>query len=254
MRSIVENVMYHLNQRATRSRVIGPYRFHYSNREEFGRIYYEVFTDSGYRFESATNSPRILDCGSHIGLSVLYFKLLYPNAKVIAFEPNPDVFPILQANILDNGLTDVELIHAAVTDQDGTVPFIVNRDGVRNWTWGGSVVPHAWHDPARNRIERVPAVRLAPYIGDGVDLLKLDIEGLETAVLTDAGAALSRVEEIILEFHGSSANPRNDLNELLQVLARYGFTSRIDQASVTVTPDEVERTDPFWLNIYAKRA
>ena len=254
MRSIVENVLYHLNQRPTRSRVIGPYRFHYANREEFGRIFWELFTADSYRFEAATDTPRILDCGAHIGLGVLYFKLLYPKAQVTAFEPNPDVFPVLQANVAENGLTNVELVHAAVSDQEGTVPFIVNRDGARTWTWGASVVPQSWHDPTRNRIERVPAVRLASYIGDGVDLLKLDIEGLETAVLADAGEALTRVKEIILEFHGSSANPRNDLDTLLEVLRRYGFTYRIGQAGVTVTPDEIERTDPFWLNIYAKRA
>jgi FkbM family methyltransferase len=253
MRSIVEHVQYHLNQRSTRSRVIGPYRFHYSNREEFGRIYHEVFKDHGYRFEADTDTPRILDCGSHIGLSVLYFKLLYPNAKITAFEPNPDVFQVLQTNVFENGLTDVELVHAAVSDTDGTVPFIVNRDGTRNWTWGASVIPQTWHDPVLNRVEHVPAVRLAPYIGDGVDLLKLDIEGLETAVLVDAGDALKRVKEIILEFHGSSANPRNDLDTLLRVLDDNGFTYRIEQASVVVTPDTIDRTDPFWLNIYAKR-
>lgn len=253
MRAIVENVLYHLKQRSTRSRLIGPYRFHYANREEFGRIFYEVFTDSAYRFAATTDTPRILDCGAHIGLSVLYFKLLYPKARITAFEPNPDVFQVLQMNVAENGLTDVELVHAAVSDQEGAVPFIVNRSGVRDWTWGSSVLPQTWHDPARHRIERVPAVRLAPYIGEGVDLLKLDIEGLETAVLTDTGEALARVKEIILEFHGSSANPRNDLDTLLDVLRRYGFSYRIDQASVTVTPEEVERTDPFWLNIYAKR-
>lgn len=254
MRSIFAHIQYHLNQRASRGRVIGPYRFHYANRDEFGRIYHEVFIDDGYRFDSGTTAPRILDCGSHIGLSVLYFKLLYPHARITAFEPNPDVFPILQENVAENGLTDVELVHAAVTDQAGPVPFIVNRDGARNWTWGGSVVQHTWHDPTRNRIEQVPAVRLAPYLDEPVDLLKLDIEGLETAVLADAGAALTRVNQIILEFHGSTANPRNNLDELLAILNKHGFTFRIDQASVTVTPDEIERTDPFWLNIYAKRA
>lgn len=253
MRSIVENVLYHLNRRSTRSRVIGPYRFTYSNREEFGRIFYEVFIDNGYRFEADTETPRILDCGSHIGLSVLYFKLIYPRAKITAFEPNPAVFQVLQANVAENGLTDVELIPAALSDQEGTVPFIVNRDGTRNWTWGSSIVPQTWHDPTQNRIVQVPTVRLGPYIGEGVDLLKLDIEGLETAVLVDAGEALTKVKEIILEFHGSSANPRNDLDTLLGVLRQYGFTYRIDQASVTVTPEEIERTDPFWLNIYARR-
>lgn len=254
MRAVVENVLYHLEKRPTRSRVIGPYRFHYAHHREFDRIFREVFIDEGYRFEATTDTPRILDCGSHIGLSVLYFKLLYPKARITAFEPNPDVFPILQANVAENRLTDVELVHAAVSDQAGTVPFIVNRDGARDWTWGGSIIHQSWHDTANNRVEQVPAIRLGEYIGDGVDLLKLDIEGMETAVLEDLGDELSRVKEIILEFHGSTANPRNHLEKMLKVLDHHGFTYRIDQASVTVTPETIERTDPFWLNIYAKRA
>lgn len=254
MRAIVENVLYHLHQRPTRSRVVGPYRFVYSNREEFGRIYHEVFLDNGYYFKAATDRPRILDCGAHIGLSTLYFKQLYPNSEVISFEPNPDAFRVLQANVAENHLTGVELINAAVTTHDGVVPFIINADGTRNWTWGGSVMRQTWHDLNRNPVVDVPAVRIAPFIGDGVDLLKLDIEGMETAVLVDAGDALLKVKEIILEFHGSSTNPGNDLDTLLAVLKKYGFSVRIDQASVTVTPEEIDRTDPFWLNLYAIRS
>jgi FkbM family methyltransferase len=43
--------------------------------------------------------PVIIDCGGNIGLSVLYFKYLFPNSVITVFEPSPPVFEILKENI-----------------------------------------------------------------------------------------------------------------------------------------------------------
>jgi predicted O-methyltransferase YrrM len=51
-----------------------------------------------YRFNSLITKPLILDCGANVGVSVLYFKRLYPDAEIIAFEPDEDVFAILKQN------------------------------------------------------------------------------------------------------------------------------------------------------------
>lgn len=41
----------------------------------------------------------VLDCGSNIGVSVIRYKQLYPQAKTIAFEPDPTIFNVLENNI-----------------------------------------------------------------------------------------------------------------------------------------------------------
>src|SRR5690606_3275073 len=41
--------------------------------------YKEIFADNSYRFESENDHPVIIDCGSNIGLSILFFKELYPH-------------------------------------------------------------------------------------------------------------------------------------------------------------------------------
>src|SRR5436853_2313672 len=57
-------------------------RFTYGNRAEFKRIYADIFVNDEYAFSPATEAPRILDCGAHIGLSVLYLKQRFPGARV----------------------------------------------------------------------------------------------------------------------------------------------------------------------------
>ena len=71
-----------------------------------------------------TDSPLIFDCGSNIGLSILFFKKLYPKARVIGFEPHPLTFQTLRENIERNSLSHVTLHCYALSDRDGTTTSI----------------------------------------------------------------------------------------------------------------------------------
>ncbi|SHL96074.1 FkbM family methyltransferase [Chitinophaga sp. CF418] len=62
-----------------------------------------------YRFKADTDAPYIIDCGANIGLSILYFKWLYPKAKVLAFEPDGDNLVILQKNVESYGMNDINV-------------------------------------------------------------------------------------------------------------------------------------------------
>ena len=48
--------------------------FSFVNEAEFAFLYDEIFYGDGYRFTADTTSPFILDCGAHIGMSILYFR------------------------------------------------------------------------------------------------------------------------------------------------------------------------------------
>lgn len=71
-------------------------KFSFVNWKEFVLIYKDIFISKEYRFTADNDPPLIFDCGAHIGVSVLYFKKLYPKAKIIAFEPNPVTFKLLE--------------------------------------------------------------------------------------------------------------------------------------------------------------
>ena len=44
--------------------------------------YREIFGDQVYRFIANRQDPLIIDCGANIGMSVIYFKYLYPDARI----------------------------------------------------------------------------------------------------------------------------------------------------------------------------
>ncbi|MGB3778444.1 MAG: hypothetical protein WA960_08790, partial [Tunicatimonas sp.] len=46
-------------------------------------LFKEVFLTEEYYFESEHAEPTIADCGANIGMSILYFKFLYPNCRVV---------------------------------------------------------------------------------------------------------------------------------------------------------------------------
>lgn len=55
----------------------------------------EIFTSNEYYFKPSCKQAFIIDCGAHIGMSVLYFKKMFPDSKIMAFEANPHNFELL---------------------------------------------------------------------------------------------------------------------------------------------------------------
>lgn len=247
--SMVDRALFRGRLKPCRRETIGGLSFSFAHEAEFASIHRNVFVDREYRFDADTPTPFVIDGGAHIGVGVLFFKWCYPGARVVAFEPNPDVFALLERNVRRNGLTDVRLVNAALAGTTGEIDFYAQRGTCRERTWGGAAVRNRWLelDPAASRTIRVPAVRLSAYVDRPVDLLKLDVEGLEAEVLAEAEPVLHRVRSIVLEFHGSSTNPSNSLERVLGVLARSGFVSAIEQRGEVVPLDAVDRADPHWL-------
>ena len=87
----------------------------------------EIFLFSEYRISNIDKPAIILDCGANIGLSVLYFKKCFPTCKILAFEPNPDVYEILKKNIELNYLQGVEAYNVCLTDSISEVDFYLDK-------------------------------------------------------------------------------------------------------------------------------
>lgn len=99
----------------------GKIKLSFKNFHEFLLLYLGIYLFGGYKFESDKNDPLIIDCGCHIGISILSFKKQYPRSRIIGFEPNPETFKILEKNIKQNNLENVELVNAAVSDKEGEI-------------------------------------------------------------------------------------------------------------------------------------
>ncbi|HET7601221.1 MAG TPA: FkbM family methyltransferase [Gemmatimonadales bacterium] len=186
--------------------------------------YRDLFERELYAFRAATERPYIVDAGANIGLSVLYFKRLYPESEVVAFEPDPDIFAVLEANVRAHELRGVTLIQRAVWSSDTLLAFA--PDGAD----GGRVgVP----GPDTGRV--VPAAALAPYLERRVDLLKLDVEGAETEVLRGCRERLANVERVYVEYHSSADAPQT-LHCVLEILGSAGMRVQILPCEVARRP------------------
>lgn len=83
----------------------------------------EVFIKRDYHFETDSKEPFIIDCGANIGIPLLSFKMLYPGARILAFEPERMAFRALSANIENNKLKNVQLINKAIYNRPEKLSF-----------------------------------------------------------------------------------------------------------------------------------
>jgi FkbM family methyltransferase len=204
----------------------------------------ELILNELYRFETSNSAPRIVDCGAHCGLSVVYFKRLYPAAHITAVEADPQIFDLLRANVARRGLDDVTIINKAIAV--GTQPVAFHREGAD----AGRI--HALADPLETI--SVPTLSLDDLLTEPVDLLKLDVEGVESEVLC-ASRRLEMVSQLIVEYH-SFADSSQSLHQLLAKLADNGFRYKIQTQYCPPRPlvDEACHLGmDLQLNIFATR-
>ena len=76
----------------------------------------EIFVNEEYQFKNTNGKPVIIDCGANIGMSVLYFKRCHPKATIIAIEPNPTTYSLLDKNVKSFELKNGTLHNFALTN------------------------------------------------------------------------------------------------------------------------------------------
>ena len=188
-------------------------------------MYKEIFEQQIYKFKAKNKIPTIIDGGANIGLSILYFKQLYPDSHIVAFEPDTKVFKILDNNVNKFNFSNVELVEKALWSSETVLEFM--SEGAD----GGRVTQ------TESGFEKyqVSTIRLRDYLKQSVDFLKLDIEGAETEVLKDCEDLLTSVENLFIEYH-SFVNQPQTLNVIINILDKANFRLHIHQVRPTPQP------------------
>lgn len=222
----------HQDDQTLKKRQFKNFTLFYKRPYELLHTYSDIFENEIYKFETATTTPVIIDCGANIGLSVLYFKQLYQQAHIEAFEPDAQNFEILSKNCGVNHLKDVYLHKAAVWTTDGTISFTANE----------SEASHVSENNEPGTIT-VSAIRLAAVLQKFpvVHFLKMDIEGAEWQVVQDIATELKRVENFFLEYHGKAAETYK-LTDIMTILKNSGFAVYIKNAADNLQHPFLEKT------------
>lgn len=181
----------------------------------------EIFIDKDYYVALCNNSPTIIDCGCNEGLSILFFKMVYPDSKIIGFEAHPKSFEILSKNIENNKLLNITLINKAVYKSEGAIAFSLNNG------LGSQIL----NDTKEKSFISVTSTLLSTYISAPVDLLKMDIEGAESTVIEELAQhkKLKFIKNIIMEFHLLANKNHNNFAKTLLTLEENGFSYKINK-------------------------
>lgn len=193
--------------------------FHYHYGMVFFDTYREIFEKKIYEFKTNSSKPIILDCGANMGVSVLYFSKKYPNADIIAFEPDETVLPFLEKNIQSQNINNVELFKKAVWTEEAELEFYTDNG------LGGRI-----RKEYENQIPKIiKAIRLKDFLNKPIDMLKIDIEGPEYLVLKDCEDLLFNISHIFVEYH-SFYDEEQHLDDLLNILKRQGFRYHLKES------------------------
>jgi FkbM family methyltransferase len=173
----------------------------------------QMFVRKDYEME-ACGVRRILDLGANIGMSAVFMHQLFPEAEIACVEPAPMNTPLLKRAFALNGIQG-RVFEGAIGAEPGFVDLYLSDLPDCN-----SVVV-AGRTGQTVRVPQFSVPQIMEQMGwDGIDVLKLDIEGGEKGMLASHSSWLRQVRYITGESHVNVGYPYAALRAALEA---YGF-------------------------------
>jgi FkbM family methyltransferase len=164
-----------------------------------------------------TGPMRILDVGGNIGLFAIFALRRYEVRAITSFEPDPENAAMLARAIQLNSADDRwRLQPVAVSNAAGPIGFLTGR-----------LLESRSADPGESGVE-LSAVDLFELDHD-VDLIKIDIEGGEWALLADPRLPSLGARTIVIEWHARGAPDPDPHAAALGLLERAGYLIHLDE-------------------------
>jgi FkbM family methyltransferase len=199
--------------------VFGRKVFFFSYKDFIG-LFEEIFIGREYYFECKKKDPVIMDFGSNIGMSVIYFKWLYPGAVITAVEADLQTFAMLKKNVEINGFTGVTLMNNVVHDRLAKVKFYYD-----NYNTGSLQMSMKAVRGPGSSFNSIKTILASQIINSNVDMIKMDIEGAEGAVINEMAkkGRLVFVSRIAVEVHHNMKETAESISGILRLLTNHGF-------------------------------
>lgn len=160
------------------------------------RVFKQIFFDEVYNFFPQEFDPKIIvDAGSNVGYSPIWFSKKFPRAKVIAIEPEKENFKILKANSIK--YPNVNCIEKALWYEKTILKIFDSGSG----SWGFQT--HKVEDKKDGNVETITIQEILNKMdASQIDLLKIDIEGAEFELFKfNADKWLNYIKMIMIETH-----------------------------------------------------
>ncbi|MDX1627791.1 MAG: FkbM family methyltransferase [Fulvivirga sp.] len=173
--------------------MLGPFRENFLDDIYLRNIPADILNDK--------KEPVVLDIGANVGYFSLAIFANYPTARVYSFEPHPYCFKVLEDYKKQYQNLDFNTVEKAVSDTNQEIPLFISKD--KDFTTTSSIFDSANKDTKKIMAK---AVKLEDFIHeeglDQIDLLKLDCEGSEYAILYNLSEqTFEKITALTIETH-----------------------------------------------------
>lgn len=176
-----------------------------------------IFDEHLYKFSYPKQNPVIVDIGASVGLTTLYFKKIFPKAKVYAYEPYFPAYQALEENIRINDIQGgVKLFNSAVTRRVSSKKtlFVSSESSLMSSFYKNRIPKSNFNNIKKVAVRTVSLKSVVQKVGT-IDILKLNIEGEEYKLIPEIIKYSDSIHAFIIGFHRIyGENPFKYLNEL----------------------------------------
>ena len=180
-------------------------------------VYREIFIDNCYQKSVANISEKstVIDLGAHIGIFSMYCN--QKCGQVYAYEAHPENFALAQKNIENKNIQNIKINNLAVWSTSGEKIFISDSEDTRTGE----------HTINTDKGFEVKSISLEDiFLQNNInncDLLKIDVEGAEYAILFSASDTIfEKIDLIFMEYH-PDVNNKHSKDELVKLLESKGY-------------------------------
>ena len=195
----------------------------------------------------ATQTPVVVDVGANVGQSITTFREIWPDSKVISFEPDPRLAKRLRRNW--DGIPGITIIEAAVSDRNTRQDLFRYADPAQNSLFDRD--SRSWfHAEVTDRLD-VECFTLDNYCSQNsithIDLLKADVQGAEFQVMSGATGLLQsrQIDYVVLELtFGDSYDGMARPHQVFELMESHGYVL----VATYVASEQIQNTRLQWTN------
>jgi len=148
--------------------------------------------------EFINKGDTIIDVGAFIGTHTISFsKLVGDKGKVYAFEPNIAAFELLECNIQQNSILNVVAFKVALSDHHGSISvpekYLFPNDNPGSFSLKNITL----NSNENSDLNKISISKLDDYLIEACDLIKIDVEGMESSVLNGATNIIKKFKPLV---------------------------------------------------------